>query len=100
MLEKHPLVDCDLEAAALWYGRRNPAAAEALISAAELALRTAAFDPFRFPIRIGHCRRIRLPGFPYAALYEIREQTVYILAIAHLSRDLPMLMHDRFTGGS
>lgn len=94
-LEKHPLVDCDLEEAALWYGRRDPAASNLFIAAAETAMRAAAADPYRFPPRIGDCRRARLPGFPYAVLFEVTEHTIYVVAIAHLSRDLPTLVHKR-----
>lgn len=95
LLEKHPLVDCDLEEAALWYGRRDPAIANLFITAAETAMRAAAADPSRFPPRIGDCRRVRLAGFPYAVLFEVAECRICVVAIAHLSRDLPELVHKR-----
>ena len=99
LLEKHPLVDSDLEEAALGYGRRDPSIAEVFISAAETAMRAAAADPLRFPPWIGDCRRVRLPGFPYAVLFELREQTIYVAAIAHMSRDLPVLVQKRAGDG-
>jgi len=36
-LEKHPLVDCDLEEAALWYAGRDAQVAARFINAAEQA---------------------------------------------------------------
>ena len=38
-LEKHPLVDCDLEEAALWYAARDPRVAERFVDACEDAIR-------------------------------------------------------------
>ena len=49
-LEKHPLFDCDLEEAALWYGVRNPAAAARLIDETAVAVRSAVAEPFRFSV--------------------------------------------------
>ena len=77
-LEKHPLFDCDLEAAALWYGRRNPAVATRLIDEAAIAIRTVVAEPLRFSIWRGEIRRVRLRGFSYLVFYEFRDDTIYL----------------------
>ena len=46
-LEKHPLVDCDLEEAALWYAARDPRVAERFVDACEDAIRGAGRKPLR-----------------------------------------------------
>ena len=98
-LKKHPLFDCDLETAALWYGQRNPAIAERLIDDAALTIRTIMADPLRFSVWAGETRRIRLRRFPYLVFYEFRHETVYLLALTHGARDLPSLMKERRSSG-
>lgn len=94
-LAKHPLFDCDLEEAALWYGARNPAAAVRLIEETEAAVRKAVADPFRFSVWRGEIRRVRLVRFPHSVFYEIRGDTVYLTALAHGARDLAALLKVR-----
>ena len=95
LLEKHPLFDCDLEAAALWYGVRDPAVAERLIEEVASAIRIVVSDPLRFPVWDGEIRRVRRHGFPYMVYFELRNNTIYLSALAHGARDLPTLLRDR-----
>jgi toxin ParE1/3/4 len=94
-LLKNPLVDCDLEEAALWYNRRNPAIAERLIDEAQKAIRLAGVDPLRFPLCFGDYRRVRLSGFRYAVYFRVRDESVRILALIHGARDLETLLQNR-----
>ena len=98
-LEKHPLFDCDLEEAALWYGARNPAAAGRLIDETAAAVRTAVADPLRFSIWHGEIRRVRVKRFPHSVFYEVRGNTVYLTALAHGARDLAALLKERQSHG-
>ena len=86
-LEKHPLVDCDLEEAALWYAARDAKTAGRFIDSAEQAIRGAAREPFRFRERFDGVRRTNLAGFPYAVLFLVHDKTVYVLAVLHSARD-------------
>jgi len=61
-LLKNPLVDCDLEEAALWYNRRDPDIAQRLIDETQNAIRMAATDPVRFPVCFREYRRIKFAG--------------------------------------
>lgn len=63
-LEKHPLVDCDLEEAALYYAARGVKIAERFISAAERAIRHAGREPLHFRERFMDVRRANLAGSP------------------------------------
>ena len=98
-LEKHPLVDCDLEEAALWYDQRNPSAALRLIDAAQEAMRTVALHPLRFSKRFEDVRHMRLRGFPYCLYFQLFDDRVYVLAIAHDARDLASLLRRRKVAG-
>ena len=98
-LKKHPLFDCDLEAAAFWYGQRNPAIAERLIDDTALTIRTNMVDPLRFSVWAGETRRIRLRRFPYLIFYDFRQETVYLVALAHGARDLSSLLQERRSAG-
>jgi plasmid stabilization system protein ParE len=94
-LEKHPLFDCDLEAAALWYGRENPAIAARLIDEVARVVRTVVDKPLRFSVWRGEIRRVRLRRFPFLVFYEFRDNTVYLNALAHGARDLSPLLKER-----
>ena len=98
-LEKHPLFDCDLEEAALWYGVRNPAAAAHLIDETARVIRSVLAEPLRFPLWAGETRRVRLHRFPHLVFYELRDSTVYLVALAHGARDLPALLKGRLENG-
>lgn len=98
-LEKHPLFDCDLEEAALWYGKRNPTVAARLIEEAAIAVRTVVADPLRFSVWHAEIRRVRLRSFPHLIFYEVRDNTVYLIALAHGARDLSALLKERLPVG-
>jgi hypothetical protein len=80
-LVKHPLLDCDLEAAALWYSPKNLSVAERLIDETQRAMQIAAGRPFHFSKRFGEIRRIRLTGFPHSLYFYVRNETVVALAL-------------------
>ena len=94
-LLKHPLVDCDIEEAALWYHLRNPAAAVRLIDEARAAMRIAAQNPLQFTIRFADVRRVRLPSFPHSVYFRLLGDAVCILALAHGGGDLQTLLTGR-----
>ena len=95
VLLKHPLVDCDLEEAALWYNRRNPDAAGRLINATQQAMQLAAGEPLRFPRRFGDYRRVKVVGFPYGLYFKVRDDAVRILALIHAARDVESILGTR-----
>ena len=94
-LLKHPLVDCDLEEAALWYNRRDPDIAKRLIDETQKAMRMVANDPLQFPVCFQEYRRIKIHGFRYALYFKVREDTVRILALVHGARDVEGVLRGR-----
>lgn len=94
-LVKHPLVDCDVEAAALWYAQRDPEVALRLIEEIRLAMRTAAEAPLRFPVRFGNLRRIRVNHFPHSVYFVATDATVFVVAVLHGARELESLLSSR-----
>jgi plasmid stabilization system protein ParE len=86
-LEKHPLVDCDLEEAALWYAVRDGRVAERFIASAEQAIRELGRTPLRHRERFADARRANRAGFPYAVLFVVEAETVHVLAVLHAARD-------------
>jgi toxin ParE1/3/4 len=98
-LLKHPLVDCDLEEAALWYARHNPSVAEHLIEQCKAAMRSAAADPLRFPVRFAGVRRVRLTGFTHGVYFTVEEDSVTIVAIIHGARDVERVIRGRRGNG-
>jgi plasmid stabilization system protein ParE len=86
-LEKHPLVDCDLEEAALWDAARGGRVAERFVAASEEAIRGVGREPLLHRERFEEVRRANLAGFPYGVFYIVQRETVYVLAVLHGARD-------------
>jgi plasmid stabilization system protein ParE len=94
-LAKHPLVDCDVEAAALWYHARDPGIAERLIDEIRNAMRAAAADPLRHAIRFDDVRRVRVRRFPHSVYFQVRAETVLVLAVIHGAREVEQILTAR-----
>jgi len=98
-LLKHPLVDADVEAAAVWYDQRDPAVAVRFIDEVRDAMFAAAKDPLHFSIRFEDVHRVRLRHFPHSAFFLVRGQAVLILAVLHGARAVEKLVLERKTRG-
>src|SRR5688572_17950202 len=94
-LVKHPLVDCDLEEAALWYWQRDSRVAERLIDGTRDAMRAAAADPFRFATQFADVRRVRVRKFPHSVYFQVRETTVFVIALIHGARETEKIIAGR-----
>ena len=78
--------EADAREASLWYFERSPLAAD--------AFRTEVFDTIdglansadTWPADENGVRRCVLKRFPYTVFYEVSEQTVTVLAVAHQRR--------------
>ena len=81
----------ELRKAVDYYERRHPGLGEDFLSAYAHALERIARDPESLPIleqtpaRLG-IRRILLGRFPYLVIFDGRENSVRVLAIAHTAR--------------
>jgi len=84
-------VEAEVRAAALWYEEQQPGMADRFLDAGLDAQFEIEKYPLRFPPPTGvrknrPVRRRLLDGFPYTMIYELRDNELLVLAIAHTSR--------------
>jgi plasmid stabilization system protein ParE len=94
-LLKHPLLDCDVVEAALWYHLRNPIVVSRLIDSVEATLRSVAEDPLRFSVRFGEIRRAKIPAFPLSVYFTVESNGVFVLALIHGAQDIESILKSR-----
>ena len=82
----HPEADEELEAAALWYEDRQPGLGDAFLDEFERTLRRVVAEPERWRNIRGDNRKLNLRRFPYAVVYSVRIDTIYVKAVMHLHR--------------
>jgi plasmid stabilization system protein ParE len=82
----HPEADAELEAAALWYKERQPGLGENFLDEFERTLRRILNKPERWRKIQGENRKLNFHRFPYAIVYSVRADTLYIKAVMHLHR--------------
>lgn len=86
-LELHPSARAELLDAVEWYGEQDPSVGERFAEAVERVLDGLERDPGRWPEhRQFGVRRVRLTRFPYSIFYDVEEERVWILAVAHARR--------------
>jgi hypothetical protein len=82
----HPEADQELEAAAVWYEERQSGLGDDFLDEFERALRRIQADPERWRLFQGTNRKLNLDRFPYAIVYSLRADDIYIKAVMHLHR--------------
>jgi plasmid stabilization system protein ParE len=85
-IEFHPEAQLELEGARSWYRERSQLAARAFVTEVLRALQNIAVSPDAWPRTRANERRFVLKRFPYSIVYRIRENEVFITAIAHHRR--------------
>ena len=82
----HPEADQELEAAALWYEGRQSALGDDFLDEFERTLRRIVAEPERWRMIRGENRKLNFNRFPYAIVYSLRADVIYIKAVMHLHR--------------
>jgi toxin ParE1/3/4 len=82
----HPEADEELEAAALWYEERQPGLGGAFLDEFERTLHRILVEPERWRKIRGDNRKLNFHRFPYAIVYSVRADALYIKAVMHLHR--------------
>ena len=82
----HPEAEEELEAAALWYEKRQPGLGDDFLDQFESTLRRIVAKPQRWHRIRGENRKLNFQRFPFAIVYTVREGTIYITAVMHLHR--------------
>lgn len=91
-LELHPEARVELRSAALWYDERRPGFGDEFIAEVSAAFDRVADAPESYPIWPGTrsegplIRRATIQRFPYVVAFELHEQHVLVLAVAHAKR--------------
>jgi plasmid stabilization system protein ParE len=82
----HPEADDELEAAALWYEERQPGLGNDFLDEFERTLRRIVLEPDRWRKIRGGSRKLNFHRFPYAIVYDVRADALYVKAVMHLRR--------------
>lgn len=82
----HPEADDELEAAALWYEERQPGLGDAFLDEFERTLRRIVAEPERWRKIRGDNRKLNFHRFPYAIVYNVRSDALYLKAVMHQHR--------------
>jgi toxin ParE2 len=82
----HPEADQELEGAARWYEQRQPSLGDDFIDEFERTLRRIVAEPERWRRIRGDNRKLNFQRFPYAIVYSVRGEVLYIKAVMHLHR--------------
>ena len=83
---RHPEAYQELEVAALWYEQQQPGLGENFLEEYEATLRRILDDPKRWHKIRGDNRKLNLHDFPFAIVYEMKGDTIYLRAVMHLHR--------------
>ena len=83
---RHPEVPQELEAAALWYEERQPGLGEDFLGEYQATLGRILREPKRWRKIRGDNRKLNFHRFPYAIVYSVRADELYIKAVMHLHR--------------
>lgn len=70
-----------------WYLAESVTAALAFEQELSSAMTILAEEAHTFPIYEGETRRYLLPSFPFGILFDLTEDVVFVIAIAHLKRE-------------
>ena len=83
---RHPEVPQELEAAALWYEQRQPGLGTDFLDEYQAALGQILSEPERWRKIRGDNRKLNFRRFPYAIVYSLQGEDVFIKAVMHLHR--------------
>lgn len=83
---RHPEVAPELEAAALWYEERQSGLGEAFLVEYQATLSQILREPGRWRTFRGVNRKLNFHRFPYAIVYSVQADELYIKAVMHLHR--------------
>jgi len=82
----HPEADEELAAAALWYEDQQSGLGGDFLDEFEHTLRRIVANPERWRKIRGDNRQLNFHRFPYAIVYHVRADILYVKAVMHLHR--------------
>jgi plasmid stabilization system protein ParE len=69
-----------------WYFKRSPAAAEAFLAEIAVSMAEIACHPRLYPPYTKNTRRRVLSAFPYSVIFQEKDETILVVAVAHAKR--------------
>jgi plasmid stabilization system protein ParE len=85
-IEIHPEARLELEDARSWYRERSQVAARAFVTEVIGALKKIAQAPEAWPRTRSNEHRFVFQRFPYSIIYRVRQNEIFVTAIAHQRR--------------
>jgi hypothetical protein len=82
----HPEAGEELEAAARWYEQRQSGLGGGFLDDFENTLRRVLENPGRWGFIRGNNRKLNFNRFPYAVVYSVENNQLYVKAVMHLHR--------------
>lgn len=82
-VEFHPEAAAELEASARFYDQQQSGLGERFLAAIEFALAGVVDSPSTWPVLERDVRRRLSRVFPYAILYSIEPDRIFVLAVMH-----------------
>jgi len=82
----HPEAGADLEAAAVWYDECQPGLGDDFLNEFERTLRRIVVEPTRWRAVRGDNRKLNFERFPYAIVYSVKAEVIFLKAVMHLHR--------------
>lgn len=76
----------DLDEALEWYNKESAKSAEKLLVEIETTLQFLINKPLLFQKLNSKVRKINLPVFPYKIIYQLSEEELLVIALAHHKR--------------
>ena len=89
-----PAAERELEEAVRWYDSKGPVLGDRFLDEYQRAVRRIVAFPRAWAKISKRSRRCRMNKFPYGVIYQIRQDSAMIIAVAHLHRR-PRYWRDR-----
>ena len=77
-----------------WYEGEAAGLGHRFILAIDRVAERMSASPLEFPVVFKHVRRALLRGFPYSLFFVVEDETLFVIACFHASRD-PLLWQKR-----
>jgi len=93
----HPEARDEFIAAAEYYDHAVPGLGDRFLVAVRRAIELAVAHPAAGSVRTGTARRLLVHGFPYDVVYQVEQDELQVLAVAHQHRK-PGYWRERLSG--
>lgn len=82
-----PAAAADIHDAYRWYEAQRPALGERFLTEVDRVMHSITERPARYSIVHRETRRALLRRFPYAVLYRVLDDTIFVVAVMHGSQN-------------